>query len=57
VKVLVYKMVADVAVGKSQQAQHGLLLKAGVLGATGQEHVAAKVNIVAAVLDSILKRH
>ena len=50
-------MVADVAVGRSQQAQHGLLLKAGVLAETDQEHVAAKANIVAAALDSILKRH
>jgi hypothetical protein len=57
VKVLVYKMVADVAVGKSQQVQHGLLLKAGVPVGMVQEHVAAKVNIVAAVPDSILKRH
>jgi hypothetical protein len=57
VRVLVYKTAEDVAVGKFQPARLGLLLKDGELAATAQERVAAKDNIVAAELVSMLREH
>jgi hypothetical protein len=53
----VYKTAEDVAVGKFHLVQLGLLLKAGVQAEMGQEHVAAKDNIVAAELVSMLREH